>query len=1840
MRINFIVLATLVVNAALAPTLALSQTQGTASSANVTAMRRVTNADRQAAAQRRAAAKAAAAPATTTTPTTTTTTTAKAGLAAALAGSGVSAATLAPTMNPGGTPDVFNVGNYANSPLPVRACSVTTTQLCYSDADCPVNPTTQIPETCTTYVSGGIKKFVDGLPGLGSANANNLGQYIPVATPDTTRFPNSDYYEIGVVNYTQQFHTNLPATTQVRGYYDKLAAAPNDQLPHYLGPVIVAQKDRPVRIKFTNELPTSDQPGSKLFLPVDTTVMGAGMGPDGSSYTENRAELHLHGGVTPWISDGTPHQWITPAGDPATLKRGVSQRNVPDMPDPGDGAGTYYYTNQQSARFMFYHDHSYGVTRLNVYAGEAAGYLLTDPVEEDLISNKKVIPDLGGVYHLGVPLILQDKTFVPDTTQLAQQDPTWDTAKWGGPGNLWFPHVYVPNQNPYDSQGVNAFGRWDYGPWFWPPWPSTPGEQCPVPPATGPCTPGLPNPSIVPEGFMDTPLVNGTAYPTFTVDRKAYRFRILNAANDRSVNLSIFFADASGTEVKMVPATPHGASDPVPACAPGITVGTPGYVSIVNGVAVTNPASGCWPSTWPTDGRDGGVPDPTTAGPSFIQIGSEGGFLPAPVQIDPTPVGYEYNRRNIVVLNVSTHALTLGPAERADVIVDFSQVPAGSKLILYNDAPAPFPAFDTRYDYYTGNMDQASSGGAPTTLPGYGPNTRTFMQFVVSSAPAAAPFDLASLQAAFNGTSGQPGPFAASQPVPVVPESAYGPAYGTTLTDNYARIQNTTGLTFTPINGSAPVTIPLLPKGIQELFDPAGRMNATLATEIPNTTATTQTTIPVGYVDPPTDFTLDGQPQLWKITHNGVDTHTVHFHLFNVQVVNRVGWDGQIRPPDPNELGWKESVRMSPLEDVIVAVLPITPVVPFVLPDMHRLQDVTQPAGGAVTYFDPLTGATVNGTNAEFNYGGEYVWHCHLLGHEENDMMRPIVHLATPEAPSGLAVSASGTSVTGSFTDNSASATEFAVQQSADAAFTAPTTTTVPATAQGPVAVGFSGTVADATVAWYYRVQAVKRITGPYGDNVVASAWSNTAMLGASPTAALAPATLDFGNQLVGVVSAPLTATLSATGAGALSIGAATLSGVTPGDFAVTTTCAGSLVAGQTCDYAVTFKPGALGQRGAVLSVATSDPANPVVTATLVGVGVAPAASVAPTALTFAPQLLGTTSAPALTVTLTNAGTAPLGYTGFAIAGANPADFAATTGCPASVAVGASCTFQVTFTPGGLGARAGRLTLNTTDPANPAVLVTLAGTGIAPAITLSPASLTFPNQLVATTSAAQVVTVGNAGTAPLLVSGVGLSGANAAEFAQTSTCPASLAVGATCTISVTFTPATVAPKAASLGVLSSDPARPTASVALAGTVVAPTASLTPASLTFGAQVIATTSPAQVATLANTGTAPLAVSGISVTGDFAQTSNCPASLAVGASCTISVTFTPTTSGARSGALTVASSDPVNPTVSASLAGTGTALALAPAAVAFGNQLVGTTSAGHTVTLLNTGTTALALTSVTLTGTNAASFSFNNNCGTSIAAGRSCTVSVRFSPTAAGPATAALSVATADPVSPQTVALTGTGTAPVASATPSSLTFSSGMNVTSAAQTVTLTNTGTAPLTLNGIGLGGASPSQFAQTNNCGGGLAVGASCTIDVTFTPTTYGGVLTKTATLTINAAAPATPVSVGLSGTIVVPTYAVSPTALTFAKQAVGTTSAAQVVTITNGNAAPLGIRGITLGGSSPWNYAQTNNCPATLATGASCTVNVTFTPTSAGTKTATLNVRAAAPAASQSVTLTGAGQ
>ena len=204
-------------------------------------------------------------------------------------------------------------------------------------------------------------------------------------------------------------------------------------------------------------------------------------------------------------------------------------------------------------------------------------------------------------------------------------------------------------------------------------------------------------------------------------------------------------------------------------------------------------------------------------------------------------------------------------------------------------------------------------------------------------------------------------------------------------------------------------------------------------------------------------------------------------------------------------------------------------------------------------------------------------------------------------------------------------------------------------------------------------------------------------------------------------------------------------------------------------------------------------------------------------------------------------------------------------------------------------------------------------------------------------------------------------------------------------------------------------------------------------------------------------------------------------------------------------------------------------IAPGSLAFGNQTINTTSTAQTVTLTNTGNAALNITSLALTGTNASDFAQTNTCGSSVAAGSNCTISVTFTPAASGSRTASVSITDNASGSPQAVSLSGTGTATVVSLSATSLAFANqSVGTTSTAQTLTLSNTGNAALSITSVALTGTNASDFAQSNTCGSSLAAGANCTIVVMFTPSVAG---TEAASLSIADNCSGSPQTVSLSG-------------------------------------------------------------------------------------------------------------
>ena len=306
-------------------------------------------------------------------------------------------------------------------------------------------------------------------------------------------------------------------------------------------------------------------------------------------------------------------------------------------------------------------------------------------------------------------------------------------------------------------------------------------------------------------------------------------------------------------------------------------------------------------------------------------------------------------------------------------------------------------------------------------------------------------------------------------------------------------------------------------------------------------------------------------------------------------------------------------------------------------------------------------------------------------------------------------------------------------------------------------------------------------------------------------------------------------------------------------------------------------------------------------------------------------------------------------------------------------------------------------------------------------------------------------------------------------------------------------------------------------------------------------------------------------------------------------------------------------------------TGGGASLAPPAGAFAAQAVGTTSSGQAFTLTNYLLTPLTL-SASFSGANQKDFPIqvSSTCpyptGT-LAADSSCTYVVAFAPSGEGAKAATLNVADTDGIqplgsSPQSVGLTGTGIAPSASLSTTSLTFSAqSVSTVSDPQAVTLTNNGTGILNVASIAL---TLGAFAQTNNCGSSVAAGANCTVSVTFDPSAPG---TFTGTLTItdnNDGVAGSIETVSLMGTGTEPTVGLSPASLTFAAQLSGTSSAAQTVTLNNTGNASLTVSGITVSGD----FSETNTCASTVSAGANCTISVIFKPTAAGTRTGTLSI------------------
>jgi spore coat protein A len=610
---------------------------------------------------------------------------------------------------------------------------------------------------------------------------------IPPAMPKTGGVQQErvvDYYEIAVRQFQQQIlplkdiNGNTLNPTTVWSY----GSVNHPGTFNYPAFTIEAKFNRPVRVKWINDL--KDPVTGKFLphiLPVDPTLHWANP-PGGTTGRDMRPTFestpgsytgpvpivtHLHGGHNAQESDGYAEAWYLPAANDISAGFAMegtwydffktefrSKFDVAWEP----GTATFQYQNDQRAGTFWYHDHTLGMTRLNVYAGPAGFYLLRhgpgdlpDPVLPGPAPGVGAYP-FGRFYE--IPIAIQDRSFNADGS-LFYPDSRKFFDEFAGP--------YIPDSDV--------------------------------------------SPIWNPEFFGNTMVVNGRTWPFLKTEPRRYRFRFLNGCNSRFLILKIV-------------------TDPL----------------------ATRPASAALP---------------------FWQIGSEGGFLPAPVMLDQ---------------------LLMSPSERADVIVDFTNFPVGTKLYLINEGP-----------------DKPFGGGTPGT-----------------DFPAATP-----------ETTGQVMKFAvvplASKDNSQDPARLTLPAFKPLGPASHARqvSLNEESSTFPGFDGPIEAELGTL--------DGAGNP------------------VPLSWDDPITENPALGSIEIWEIYNFTADAHPIHIHEVQFQVVNRQPFDGAARPPESWETGFKDSVIAYP---------------------------------GEITRI-----------NALFDLPGLYVWHCHILEHEDNEMMRPYFIGSNPPAP-------------------------------------------------------------------------------------------------------------------------------------------------------------------------------------------------------------------------------------------------------------------------------------------------------------------------------------------------------------------------------------------------------------------------------------------------------------------------------------------------------------------------------------------------------------------------------------------------------------------------------------------------------------------------------------------------------------------------------------------------------------------------------------------------------------------------------------------------------------------------
>ena len=610
------------------------------------------------------------------------------------------------------------------------------------------------------------------------------------------------YYEIEVVQFSQQILPRKGWGRRGRGAFPRTtvwsyAAVGHPETRNYPAFTVEADANQPTRVKWINNLVDAQGGFLPHLLPVDQTLHWANPPQecaDGSVRTECRGVsknfytgpvpmvTHVHGAHVGPESDGYPEAWWLPAANniPGGYASEGALYDQFDRSNTQPGTAVFQYPNDQRPATLWYHDHTLGMTRLNVYAGPAGFWLLRGNEEAalDLPGPAPSAGDGPNRRYYEIPIVIQDRSFNRD-------------------GSLFYPRDRAFFEGLRASQLKIAF---------------SPDSDV--------------APTWNPEAFFNTMVVNGRTWPRLEVEPRKYRLRLLNGCNSRFLILKLAVDPLAERPVESVAA-------------------------------------------------------------SFHQIGSDGGLLPQPVVLDE---------------------LLMGPAERADVIVDFSAFAPGSEIYLINEGP-----------------DEPYGGGVPgidfdPADPG---TTGQVMKFTV------VPLH---------------GPDRSALPNALPPVSPLVPTTTRVVSLNEEESLQVCAIELS--NGIVQQLDDVLPgPDFAERCEAAGGFVFGPTAALLGTLAPDGTGMPRMWSDAITENPALNATEMWEIHNFTADAHPIHLHLVQFQVVERQPMDGVAYPAEPWESGWKDTVIAYP---------------------------------GEITRI-----------RATFDRQGLYVWHCHILEHEDNEMMRP-----------------------------------------------------------------------------------------------------------------------------------------------------------------------------------------------------------------------------------------------------------------------------------------------------------------------------------------------------------------------------------------------------------------------------------------------------------------------------------------------------------------------------------------------------------------------------------------------------------------------------------------------------------------------------------------------------------------------------------------------------------------------------------------------------------------------------------------------------------------------------------